>query len=243
METSLLFYPDTSRLIGSEELRATARNEVRSSRLICAAHEGSRQAAEALHIGFWKFVREFEVAIDSQSLRRRPLQQKFGTERTKTAFRDLAEAVRDMKKEEGSHAAHWRKDAACLGLSPASLEQGPDIEPVDKLVESAYTDDLPRFFSVLAGTEYIAEELAAFLGQSSAYTSLFSRKRWIWGEVHTIPHDDGPSHLEIDLDLARAYLASDDDIPLVQQMMADTIRLFGRASQGVFDTLVTPVVA
>jgi hypothetical protein len=196
MDTSL-FYADSSQLLGSADLRTAARDEVESSSLIRRAHQGDMDAARALHVGFWPFVREFELAIDHQQLKRHPLQRKFGIQKTSEAFHALAEAVREMKKEEGSHAAHWRKDALCLGLK--SLD-GPDVSGVGELVATAYTKDLPRFFSVLAGTEFIAEELGTYLGRSSAYKALFSRKRWVWGEVHTIPHDDGPSHLEIDLE-------------------------------------------
>jgi hypothetical protein len=60
--------------------------------------------------------------------------------------------------------------------------------------------------------------------------------------VHTIPHDDGPSHLEIDLDLTRAY-SSDDDAASIRQMVLDTIHQFGKASREVFETLVVPVGA
>lgn len=242
METSL-FYADTSRLIGSEELRATARTVVRSSSLIRRAYQGDAEAARALHVGFWRFVFEFERAIDKKcqtGLRRTPLQKKFGAEPTIKVLRALAEAVREMKTEEGQHAKHWLKDAKCLGLD--NLD-GPDISGVRELVEKAYTKELPLFFAVLAGTEYIAEELGAFLCESSAYKALFTRKNWVWGVVHTIPHDDGPSHLEIDLDLARAYSPTDDDIAPVRKMVLDTIYLFGKAADDVEETLAPTAVA
>jgi hypothetical protein len=233
METSL-FYADTSRLLGSEALRAAARSEVESSPLIRRAWTGDLDAARAMHIGFWNFVHEFEIAIDQQVLQRQPLQKKFGAQRTSEVFHALFGAVREMKKEEGQHAAHWRKDALCLGLD--NLD-GPEVPAVSELVNTAYTKDLPKFFSVLAGTEYIAEELSKYLLSSSEFTPLFSRKRWVWGEVHTIPHDDGPSHLEIDLDLARAY-SSDGNLTSIRQMVLDTIHLFGKASREVEDMLV-----
>lgn len=227
--TAVLFYDDTPAWVGARALRRAARREVESSTLIVRAAKGDRGAAVALHIGFWPFVSEFELAIDQQKLPRFPLRDKFGDRATNT-FLSLAEAVREMKREEGSHAAHWRKDAECLGV--LDLE-GPIIPGVQALVEDAYSTDLPRFFSVLAGTEYIAEELSKFLVHSPAYTGLFSRHRWVWGEVHTIPHDDGPSHLEIDIDLARAYAPNDRCIERIREMILDTIRLFGQAAREV----------
>ncbi|HEX4114230.1 MAG TPA: hypothetical protein VH020_16975 [Stellaceae bacterium] len=50
-----------------------------------------------------------------------PLRQKFGAKFANQVFLDLSEAVREMKKEEGSHAAHWRKDAECLGIRNSGL--------------------------------------------------------------------------------------------------------------------------
>jgi hypothetical protein len=93
------------------------------------------------------------------------------------------------------------------------------------------------FFATLAGTEFIAEELSSFLAGSFRFTDLFTRKRWIWGEVHLAPHDHGPSHLEIDLDLARAYAASIDPIE-IEEMILDTVALFGRAAEQVEDALL-----
>jgi len=42
-------------------------------------------------------------------------------------------------------------------------------------------------------------------------------------------HAHGPSHLEIDLDLARAYSTSGDTIA-IEQMVLDTVELFGLAA-------------
>jgi hypothetical protein len=189
-------------------LRTAARDEVAGSSLIRRAASGDREAATALHRGFWPFVHDFEDAIDQHALPRWPFRQKFGADVATRTFLGLAEAVRDMKREEGGHAAHWRKDAECLGMSDL---EGPVVDGVRDLVVDAYTPDHVRFFSVIAGTEFIAEELGAFLVKSQPFTDLFSRRRWIWGEVHLIPHDDGPSHLEIDLDLARAYAPEEHD--------------------------------
>lgn len=227
-QANLLFHPVSGIDIG--HLRALARQEVESSTLIQAAHQGSVSAAKALHIGFWPFVSEFELAIDRHSMPRAPLRLKYGLSANKS-FVWLASQVRHMKDEEGSHAAHWRKDAECLGVYDLNAPLQP---AVSELIADAYSPDLPRFFSVLAGTEFIAEELSAFLISSSAYTDLFSRKRWVWGEVHLAPHDHGPSHLEIDLDLARAYGADTlEAVANVEKMVRDTITLFGRAAAEV----------
>lgn len=108
-------------------LRARARTEVEGSDLIRRAGSGDRQAAIALHVGFWPFVREFELAIDRRTLPRQPLRSKFGRPSGATAVASintvlagLANEVRNMKEEEGSHAAHWCRDAAECGV--ASLD-------------------------------------------------------------------------------------------------------------------------
>jgi hypothetical protein len=136
-----------------------------------------------------------------------------------------------MKQEEGSHAAHWRKDSEELGITDLAAPMAPAVR---ELIDDAYSTDLPRFFSVLAGTEFIAEELSALLISSPLFTGLFDRKRWMWGEVHLAPHDDGPSHLEIDLDLALAYSDGAPDAAMsIEGMVEETISLFGRAAEQI----------
>ncbi|HAO34326.1 MAG TPA: hypothetical protein PLP22_10120 [Candidatus Competibacter sp.] len=239
MHASLFFHDNANYFAGSE-LRAMAREGIRATSLIRRAGCGDRRAAEALHIGFWPFVREFELAIDKQHLPRDPLQQRFANAsraRVNQTFIELAKAVAAMKQEEGSHASHWKKDAQCLGL--ASLEGPPVVPSVQALIESSYSKDLPHFFSVLAGTEFVAEELSAYLTRQPAYLQQFSRKRWIWGEVHLIPHDDGPSHLEIDLDLARAYSEDDRSAKArIEAAIVETITLYARSANEIEAALV-----
>jgi hypothetical protein len=233
MVTSL-FYTDNQSYFDMDYLRQSATDLVRGLRLLRRARTGDKAAATALKIGFWPFVQEFELAIDQQTLPREPLARKFGDSVMRRVFVRMARSVREMKSEEGSHAAHWRKDAECLGLRDLGDERVPGVQA---LIDSAYTKNLPSFFSMLAGTEFIAEELARFLTESEDFTNLFSRRRWVWGEVHIAPHEDGPSHLEIDLDLARAYSA-DTGPAAIQRMVVDTIHLFGRAADEVEDSLL-----
>lgn len=229
-----LFHPDNADFFNLHSLRANAARVVAASSLIRRARDGDRQAVIALKIGFWPFVSEFELAIDQQSLPRQQLVDNFGAQRVRRVFTGLARAVRDMKQEEGSHAAHWRKDAQCLGIHHLNDHC---VAGVQALVHRSYTRDLPSFFATLAGTEFIAEELSRFLVPSMKFTSLFSRKRWIWGEVHLAPHEDGPSHLEIDLDLARAY-GNFVNPAVIEQLVLDTIALFGHAADEVEEELV-----
>jgi hypothetical protein len=222
----VFFNPDKS--IAVDPLRKCAEEEVRTSPLIQRAAEGDTNAARALHIGFWPFVREFELAIDRHRLPRAPLRRRY-PERFDRVFTQMARAVREMKCEEGSHAAHWHDDAQQLGIERIGA---PVSEAVQELIDSSYSQDLPHFFSVLAGTELIAEELSAFLIASPSFTALFQRRRWIWGEIHLLPHEGGPSHLEIDLDLSRAY-SPNNDVSRIESTIADTIHLFGRAATEV----------
>jgi len=106
-----LFHSDNRLRLSQDQLRDRARDEVRRSKLIRTAAGGDKAAAITLHIGFWPFVREFEIAIDRQQLPRRPLAVKFGQAAFRRSFVGMAQAVREMKEEEGSHAAHWSEDA------------------------------------------------------------------------------------------------------------------------------------
>jgi hypothetical protein len=234
-----LFHKDNLEFFNVRRLRRRASQVVRQSSLIGRAWRGDRDAAVALKTGFWPFVREFEVAIDRQFLPRQALMERFGDRRARRVFIGMTRAVRDMKREEGSHAAHWMKDARCLGVAEID---GPCVPGVRALIERSYTKHLPAFFATLAGTEFIAEELSRFLVGSKRFTDLFSRKRWMWGEVHLAADEDGPSHLDIDLDLARAY-GTAADAAEIEKMVLDTIALFSRAADDVEDMLLPELVA
>lgn len=231
--TGSSFHADNAVYFDLTSLRQAATGFVQGARLLRKARAGDKAAATALKIGFWPFVEGFELAIDQQVLPREPLARKFGEPVMRRVFVRMARSVREMKSEEGSHAAHWRKDAECLGIR----ELGNDCVPaVQALIDSAYTKNLPRFFATLAGTEFIAEELARFLVDSEDFTNLFTRRRWVWGEVHLAPHD-GPSHLEIDLDLARAY-DNGTSPAAIERMVLETMSLFRKAADEVDASLL-----
>lgn len=223
-----LFHTDNEEYFDHSRLRRRACQLVRGLSLIQNAKSGDIRTAIAMKVGFWPFVREFETAIDQHAFPRQPLSRKFGQSRVRGIFAGTARAVREMKNDEGSHAAHWAADAECLGAAVLGDSRVPGVQA---LIDRSYTEDLPGFFAMLAGTELIAEELSAFLITSKEFTNLFSRKRWVWGEVHLAPHD-GPSHLDLDLDLARAYspTTSPDEI---ERMIVETIMLFGAAADEV----------
>jgi hypothetical protein len=225
----ILFHSDTTELLGVADLRAAAAEGIRACPLIQRAWLGEPNAIAALHIGFWPFVREFEVAIDKATLPRRPLRDRFGAVEFRQKFGALAEEVREMKREEGSHAAHWKKDAQCFGISDL---EAPVVTGVQKLIDISYTKDLTLFFCVLAGTEFVAEELSSFLLSSPEFICQSNRNRWVWGEVHTAHDHDGPSHLEIDLDLARAYQPSPAPEG-IRKMVLETVVLFAEAANDI----------
>lgn len=229
-----LFYADDADFFDMAGLRGLARQEVEASSLIRRAACGEMRAAQALHIGYWPFVHEFEIAIDQNAsmLPRHQLVVKFGERKVRHVLLTAARAMREMKKEEHVHSLHWLKDAQNLGLT--ALDRDTTAAGVESLVQSAYNERRVDFFAVLAGTEFIAEELSRFLTSSPAYVDLFARKRWVWGDVHLIPHDHGPSHLETDLDFARAY-ASDSRAESIEALVRTTIHLFGRAAMDVED--------
>ncbi len=223
-----LFFPDVD-FFQASSLRALARQRLRQLPMVARASLGDVDAAIALHTGFWPFVREFEHVIDQQRLPRAPLAARFpalSPRALRAAIAGIAASVGEMKADEGSHALHWRKDALALGVGLGDQEASPAIA---ELLTRAQTKDLPEFFAVLAATEIVAEELSAFLVESPAFTQLFARKRWVWGEIHLATHE-GPSHLDIDLDLARAYSPSCQEAHLrVTAEVRRTIALFEQA--------------
>lgn len=217
-------------------LRVHAREEVFGSLLIRACAAGGEPAIRALLQGFWPFVQGFERAIDIQvkKLPLRPLIARFGQARIKRFFADARAALREMRDEEGSHAALWLQGAAGIGLD-LTRDEPVEVEGVRELLSNADTPDPVEFFCWLAGTEYIAEELAAYLCHAPAFLEAFPDHRWEWGEVHAMEHD-GVSHLEIDEDLARAYHPASDPVRVGVALSAQIRRcqrLFGIAAADV----------
>jgi hypothetical protein len=148
-------------------------------------------------------------------------------------FTQAERALIEMQQEEKTHAAHWAKDAENLDLSRDVLDKMCVVAGVKRLVDGAYVDDLVEFFArSLASTEFIAEELGDLLAHNPAYTQLFHRKRAVWMEVHTIPHDDGPSHADIVLDFARAY-SDEGSSDKIHALVIEGIRAFGAAARDV----------
>jgi len=119
--------------VAVDRLRELAREQVRITPLAWPAANGDRSAARALHIGFWPFVSEFEIAIYKRWLPRAPLRQRY-PDRFAAVFPKMAAAVREMRREEGSHAAHWREDAKQLGIE--TLE-APLMRSVQQLINSS----------------------------------------------------------------------------------------------------------
>ncbi len=252
-----LFYTDNNQFFGVDTLREKAYFTMRDSPLIRRCMVGDLEGAKALLVGFWPFVSAFEKAIDVRlaggGLKRQPLYEKFGKlnankhivsiakairnleeNEFEFAFNSAQDSLRDMQKEEFTHAAHLLKDAENLEIDRETLESAISTTSVEKLINNAKNPNLVEFFALLGGTEFIAEELAHLLAHNTSYTQLFARKRAIWMEVHTIPDPEGISHLDIDLDLMRAYSISEDARDL-QNSVLDVINLFGAATEEVND--------
>ena len=251
-----LFHFDNQSYFDMGRLENAAYETLTNSPLICRARDGDRAAAIALSRGFWPFTRDFEKAIDrranSANLPREPLYAKFGRSKAREALAGSARSVRnlldseitglfeearsnliDMQKDEFRHSKHWEADARNLGLSLNVLQSVPALPLVQRLIDGTESGDLVEFFAgALASTEFIAEALGAMLAASPGYTNLFERRRAIWMEVHTLPHDGEPSHEEIVMDFARAY--DDSDIPdRIEALVIQGIELFGAAAKEV----------
>ncbi len=250
-----LFYDNNDDFFNTKHLRALAHEEVVNSPLGRRLMAGEFLAAQALSIGFWPFVSAFEKAIDSRlgngGLPREPLFQKFDKTTARRqlftvakTIRDLAvseieaiyagagEALRQMQIDEKTHSAHWRKDAENLSIEDNTLECACPVDAINRLIAGTYQGELKTFFATLVATEFIAEELAAVLAFNKAYTRHFRRKRAIWMEVHAAPHEE-VSHLDIDLDLMRAYSTGEDTRESLQGLIIFRIRLFGAASREI----------
>jgi hypothetical protein len=199
-------------LVDRALLRSYAREQVETSPLIRACARGDRLAIGAMHRGFWPFVEGFEKAIDRKVMPLQPLYDRFGQKAVRSYFVRARRVVAEMAEEEGSHAQLWRSDADELGIKTGNEHIVPGVR---RLLDGANDRDMVVFFCVLAGTEYIAEELSRLLCSASAFLACFPKRRWFWGKAH-LAHHDGPSHLELDEDLARAYglaeIGDEDDV-------------------------------
>ncbi len=228
-------------LVNRSEMRVFTREKIYSSALARGAAHGDKETIRAMMIGWWPFIQAFERAIDVRvgHLPIKPLVQRFGQTRIKAFFSEAREAVREMKEEEGSHAILWADGAKEFGLDLFGTHYDT-LPSVQKLIANADSEDPVIFFSWLAAVEYIAEELAAYLCHAPKFTSLFAKKKWTWGLAHDEHEHDGPSHLEIDEDLARAYYPSNDpDITraALTANMHECIEMFEKASFEIYATV------
>lgn len=251
-----LFHEDNHDYFDIDRLEEAARDTISSSSLICRCRDGDRAAAIALSRGFWPFTRDFEKAIDhranSANLPRAPLYAKFGRNKSRETLAGSARTIRtlrdseiagvfeearagllDMQKDEFRHSKHWEADARNLGLSYEMLQAEQTLPLVQRLIDATTTDDLVVFFAgALASTEFIAEALGEMLATAPGYTRLFDRRRAIWMEVHTVPHDGEPSHEDIVMDFARAYDESGSP-QRIEDLVIQGLALFGAAGDEV----------
>lgn len=234
-----LFFPGQS-LLPEAALRTLARRVVLNSTLIKACQRGDRKAIQALLVGFWYFVRMFEVIIDQRGkellAKRSVLRRVFPD--TAAILVSIAAVIKQMKREEGSHALIWQQDAVRGNFGP--LERDFVADGVRELVDQAQAAPLWLLFLILAGTEYLAEELSRVLSRESPnFTAQFATGKFRWGNVHLEDHDD-LSHRQIDEDVAWALLYAEDPAAdraaIYSKMYAGveaTIHLFGKAADDV----------
>lgn len=226
-----MLYRDNRTFFNVNALRSHARRGVARASLVTRAALGDNAAATVLHIGFWPFVREFELAIDRHKLPWRRLSQQFAPNTIREYINYAASALKQMREEEGSHAECWQKAAKELGVF---YLDSVTLPKVSVLLERINDQRLPNFFSNLVATELVAEELSRRLLQSVEFLSLFKDKKWQWGEVH-MQHNHEISHLDLDLDLARAFGCEPLDIT---KSVLETIDLFSEAALEVEVTLL-----
>lgn len=215
-------------------LRAAAANTVSNMDIIQGCGLGEESSYRALLCGFWPYVDEFERAIDRRMLRmlpRRQLTRLYGEYHTRVFLHGAIQALAEMREEEGSHAQLWRGDATARGFpleGPAPVCYG-----VRQLTQCTYTDSPVLFFAHLATTEFVAEELTQYLLASPGFMPvLHPGGRWPWGEAH-LPHPGGVSHLEVDLDLARAMHLSEESARRPDDAEFDVERRLGEADERI----------
>ena len=251
-----LFHDDNHTYFDMARLEAEAFSMISNLSLVRRSRDGDRAAAIAMSRGFWPFTRDFEKAIDrranSANLPREPLYAKFGRCKTRGTLVESAQTIRtlmdseiagvveearvnliEMQKDEFRHSKHWEADARNLGLSYEMLQSEPVLPLVQQLIDATETGDLVEFFAgVLAPTEFVAEALGEILAHAPGYTHLFERRRAIWMEVHTVPHDGEPSHEDIVMDYARAY--DDSGSPKrIEELVLRGLALFAAAADQV----------
>ena len=251
-----LFHDDNDVYFDIDRLEEAAKTTITNLSLVRRCRDGDRAAAVAMSRGFWPFTRDFEKAIDhranSTSLPRAPLYAKFGRNKSRETLASSARSIRtlqdseiagvfeearagliDMQKDEFRHSKHWEADARNLGLSYELLQSEPALPLVQRLIDGTTTDDLVVFFAgTLAPTEFIAEALGETLAKAPGYTRLFDRRRAVWMEVHTVPHDGEPSHEDIVMDFARAYDESGSP-ERIEGLVMQGLALFAAAADEV----------
>jgi hypothetical protein len=226
------------------ELRRYARLQVESSPLIQACCRSDVAAVQAFKVGFWPFVRDFGNAIDTHPFPLRPLFTQFGRERTRRYLALISGSVKAMAREEGEHAHWWREAALDIEISLA--DDAKPLTSVDALLSMTNDKSMFVFLCHLAGTEYIAEELSRVLCASTPFLNLFQNCRWSWGDAHLMAHE-GPSHLDIDEDLACAFGIVEfksDDCRVREEMMRTiktTEDAFFTAADEIYRTLLPHV--
>jgi len=214
------FFGDNDALFRVSELRAFIRRKIERNTLVQMARNGRRDAAKAMLGGFWPFVREFESIIDRFPFPGQILSSRFGRATAQHKLNLLKARVAEIRKEEGSHAAHWRRDAEALGVT--DFDQ-PAIPEVERLSHVFSTEDPGRFFLLLAAAEMVAIELGDALTSSSRFNKLFPLGQWTWGEMHVDSDEHTTFHLEVDLDLARAFVMEDSVAEIMAKEVTDQL--------------------
>lgn len=215
-KNSPYFFGDNDSLFRVSELRALVRRKIDRNSLVQMARNGRKDAVKAMLSGFWPFVREFESIIDRFPFPAQILSSRFGRVTAQHKLNLLKGRVAEIRKEEGSHAAHWKRDAEGVGVT--EFDQ-PAITEVERLSHVFSTEDPGRFFLFLAAAEMVAVELGDALTSSTRFNKLFPMGQWTWGEMHVDSDEHTTFHLEVDLDLARAFIMDDS----VAEVMAKEI--------------------
>ena len=223
------------RLGHSEELRRYAVKEVVGLPIIQRCGKGESKALEALLCGFWRFVLEFQNVVRNETrFPMDPLYSRYGRQKVVLMMRATKSVLNSMSEEEGMHADVWRKGAVEVGFQENDMTRY-EVPAVKYLIDvtrifGTSEEHMYLFFCHLAATEYVAEEISRYLVAQNQFLACFPiSRRWQWGDIHLMEHSDGPSHREIDEDLAIALCPLASSYDAVAHGIRSSIDLFRNA--------------
>lgn len=200
-----------------KELREKVRTGIEAWPVAQRCAAGELPYIRALHRYFWPYVEPFPAMIE-QGVKTLPRSARLQFYRG---------AIAAMHEEERDHTRLWQADAREIGANLIDVPMMWWIRELLATVKNSF--GTWQFPAHLAATELIAEEVSALLARRSPlFLAALPSQVWSWGEAHLLPHS-GPSHLDIDLELARSLSTEP-----IEDTVLRTCKKFGLAAHEIF---------